>query len=155
MEFLFVVCRQNFPVQPQHASPWLRAAITQLYRECRDVMGELGMLGKPTPFSTWAVLPPTSNWTRRKMGAKRKICEAVARMLMVFELVSQAQAWPIGSEGTLKEIVEAATLSASQQAWNEGNFGGPGSFEIIMKVSLEIYEGLVGIEDDIPYTVIN
>ena len=89
------------------------------------------------------------------MGAQRKICEAVARMLMVFELVSQAQAWPIGSEGTLKEIVEAATLNVSQQAWNEGNFGGPGSFEIIMKVALEIYEGLIGIEDDIPCTIIN
>ena len=89
------------------------------------------------------------------MGAQRKICEAVARMLMVFELVSQAQAWPLGSEGTLKEIVDAATLSVSQLVRNEGNFGGPESFETIMTMALEIYEELVGIEDDIPYTIIN
>ena len=76
-------------------------------------------------------------------------------MIMVFELVSRYQAWPIDSEGTLKEIVDAAVRHTSQLAWNEGNFSGPGVFEVIMKVALEIYEELVGIAHDIPYTIVN
>ena len=114
------------------------------------------MLGAPTPSSQWVVLqrpldPIAAG--HRIMQARQKICQAVGRMIVAFELLCVYDAWPTQTEGTVKEIVDAALDACCLAARNKGKFG-PLSFEVIMKVAIEAYDKLLGLKDDIPYIIL-